>query len=138
MYSAIKAEVEIDTDDKTKSNKELLNQLFNCKRLIVCGQALSHCVKWTAIDILRDWNKRAKDELESDINIHNHKMFFLTDGSSSVGSFEMSCNDFLDDMVPKYDPKIFDPNNNHKYNCEFSLKNHKVTLTTCDHAFQNL
>lgn len=139
MYSVIKAEVAIPTDYLTQSNEALLNNLFNCKRLIVCGQALSHCVKWTVIDILKDWAIRATADGHRDKSIYDTKLFLLTDGSSSVGGFEMTCNDFLgEEGPPKYNPKTFDPEGKHVVNNLHSLKNHKVTLTTCSRAFYNL
>ena len=47
MYSAIKAEVVIEEDTEgTGENVRLLDNLLGANRLIVCGQALSHCVNF--------------------------------------------------------------------------------------------
>lgn len=84
MYSAIEAEVPIPTDPTTTTNYELLNQLKTAKRLLICGQALSHCVNFTTRDIMYHW----KDKKNSDI-------FVLEDGCSSVPGFEKFSNEFI-------------------------------------------
>ena len=55
----------------------------------MCGQALSHCVKWTVKDILIDWNRN---------NVPTHKLFLLQNGSSPVFRYEQDANEFLADM----------------------------------------
>jgi len=79
MYSVIEAEVPVPTDPGTTKNKKLLAELSQSKRLIVCGQALSHCVCWTVEDILTHW---------ATLNISYGKMFLLKDGTSSVYGHE--------------------------------------------------
>jgi len=86
MYSAIRAEVPVSNDETTLENKELLMQFKECKKLIVCGQALSHVVKLTVMDILDHWeknNKKAED------------MIILKDCSSSVYGFKDKGDSFL-------------------------------------------
>jgi len=60
MYSAIRAEVPVSNDETTLENKDLLMQFRLCKKLIICGQALSHVVKLTVMDIIEDWNNNNK------------------------------------------------------------------------------
>lgn len=80
MYSAIEAEVPVATDSTTTKNHDLLRRLRHPKRLIVCGQALTHCVCWTVYDILTDWRAHG-----CDVSV----MYLLRDGTSpvSVGDF---------------------------------------------------
>lgn len=80
MYSALKAEVEIPSDPATKLNVPLINDLAaTSSKIIVCGQALSHCVNFTARDLLEGWPKdRASD------------IIVLSDCASPVPSFEDS------------------------------------------------
>ena len=56
MYSALKAEVEYPKDKSTAFNDELLYSLKLADKLVVCGQALSHCVNQTVRDIISRWN----------------------------------------------------------------------------------
>lgn len=51
MYSAIQAEVPVDTS--TSLNHNLIGLLRSSDKLIVCGQALSHCVNFTVRDIVK-------------------------------------------------------------------------------------
>jgi nicotinamidase/pyrazinamidase len=55
MYSAIAAEVPVSSDASTKLNRKLLKQLNDCDKLIVSGQALSHCVNFTVRHIVEHW-----------------------------------------------------------------------------------
>ena len=80
MYSAIEAEVPVATDSTTTRNTEVLKKLRHARKLIVCGQALSHCVKWTVKDILDDWKEH---------NIDCQRMTFLQDGTSPVGKLSI-------------------------------------------------
>ena len=53
MYSALMAEVEDERDPRTSLNTSLLARINLADRVIVCGQALSHCVNYTLRDILK-------------------------------------------------------------------------------------
>ena len=79
MYSAIEAEVPVSTDPTTQRNDELLKKFEKCKRLVVCGQAISHCVRWTVHDICKHWE---------DNNLDMSRMYFCTDGTSPVYGYE--------------------------------------------------
>ena len=56
-------------------------------KLVICGQALSHCVNYTARDIVEHWPKVEMD-----------KLTVLEDCSSSVPGFEAAGEQFLSDM----------------------------------------
>lgn len=86
-YSAMKAEVELDEDPNTKYNWKFLEELKQFDRVLICGQALSHCVNFTVRDIVREWPKERTSDL-----------IVLTDCSSSVTGFEKEGNQFLQEM----------------------------------------
>lgn len=63
-------------------------QLKQSKQLIVCGQAMSHCVNYTVRDIVENW---PKDEM--------NKITLLSDCASSVPGFEAASEKFVEDMT---------------------------------------
>ena len=70
MYSAICAEVPLPSDPETQINHDLLQQLeLDCDRLIIGGQAMSHCVRCTVLDIVKYWKSDPK------------KIYLLEDGN---------------------------------------------------------
>lgn len=87
MYSAIAAEVPVPDDPLTSTNYKFLEQLKKSKKLVICGQALSHCVNYTTRDILKDWAPRKPADL-----------IILSDGSSSVTGCEEAGEKFKLDM----------------------------------------
>jgi len=86
MYSAICAEVEIKTDPSTSVDELLIERLNEADKLIICGQALSHCLNYTARDILKYWTKEPS------------RLCILIDCSSSVPGFEEDGEKFIRDM----------------------------------------
>jgi len=86
MYSAICAEVELESDPSTSIDENLIDRLNEADKLIVCGQALSHCVNFTVRDILKQWRSNPA------------KICVLTDCTSPVAGFEDQANQFLKDM----------------------------------------
>lgn len=86
MYSAIIAEVPMREDMSTHLNSKLLQKLHACPQLVVCGQALSHCVNFTVRDIVDNWRGE------------NSKIVVLEDASSPVEGFESAASEFLEDM----------------------------------------
>lgn len=87
MYSALSAEVPVNT--ATSFNTTAHQQLLQTKdnKLVICGQALSHCVNYTVRDIVEHW---PKDEM--------NKITLLQDCCSSVPGFEAAGDTFLQDM----------------------------------------
>jgi nicotinamidase/pyrazinamidase len=81
-YSAMAAEVPDESDPRTKFNVDLMAQLNAHDILIICGQALSHCVNFTARDIEKHWVGN-KD-----------RIILLKDCASAVGAFEQSAEEF--------------------------------------------
>jgi nicotinamidase/pyrazinamidase len=82
MYSALRAEVPISKE--TQLNRQLFNSLNQSDRIIVCGQALSHCVNYTVRDLMNNMNREEKK-----------KVILLEDCSSTVPYFEKDADNFL-------------------------------------------
>lgn len=84
-YSAMKAEVVMKDDPNTSFNSSLMTILKKFDKIIVAGQALSHCVNFTVRDIIT--------KLPKDTNV-----YLAIDTSSSVTGFEESSKKFLNDV----------------------------------------
>jgi nicotinamidase/pyrazinamidase len=68
----------------------------------VCGQALSHCVKYTVNDIIGQWSKEKS------------RIVILSNASSPVSGFEAKAQDFLESsrkqgLTVTTADKAFDP-----------------------------
>lgn len=90
MYSALKADVEIEGDCSTKINTALIESLQTYDKVLVCGEALSHCVNFTTRDLVDHWPKE-----------NLSKICILKDAASSVAGFEKAGEEFLQDMKDK-------------------------------------
>ena len=131
MYSAIEAEVPIESDPATTVNEELLNALGAAQRLIVCGQATSHCCNHTVRDIVKYCfgKEFVKDRADPDTKkleettsrckpLHLDKpdqIYLLQDCMSDVTSYEKDGESFFADMekiglklVYHDDPNLFE------------------------------
>jgi len=73
-YSAVKAEVTDPTDPTTQLNTKLIQTLMDADKILIAGEAGSHCVKNTVEDIA--------DGFGNDSYVQ--KMVLLTDGVSPV------------------------------------------------------
>mmetsp|Transcript_7811 Transcript_7811/g.13163 ORF Transcript_7811/g.13163 Transcript_7811/m.13163 type:complete len:294 (+) Transcript_7811:100-981(+) len=89
MYSAISAEVPLP-DDPVNFKAELYDGCVDTEKLVICGQALSHCVNFTVRDI------HARVVETGDLAASN--MYLLSDASSSVPGFEEHGTKFVEDM----------------------------------------
>jgi len=90
MYSALSAEVPLDDDPATQYNSALQQSLLPAsdeQQLLVCGQAMSHCVNYTVRDIVKNQPKEVTARLQ-----------LLTDCASSVTGFEAAGDEFVADM----------------------------------------
>ena len=85
MYSALAADVRVTNE--TSLNTKLQESLRTAKRLVVCGQAMSHCVNYTLRDIVAVNTTEASN------------IVLLTDCASAVPGFEEAARTFQDDMV---------------------------------------
>ena len=89
MYSALSADVEDPLDISTAFNHKLMSKLRLSDKIIICGQARSHVVKFTVLDILKYWHNDTS------------RLCLLEDGCSSVFGFEKQGQDFLDDICKR-------------------------------------
>ena len=87
MYSALRAEVEVEGDEATGLNRELIEKLSTRERVLVCGQAQSHCVNFTVRDLVEHWPESER-----------HRIWLLEDAMSSVPGFEAEGDAFIADM----------------------------------------
>jgi len=69
----------------TMFNVKLLDRLLESDRVLIGGQALSHCVNFSVRDLLSRWPKERRKDL-----------YMLSDASSSVKGFEKNGEEFLD------------------------------------------
>lgn len=88
MYSAVEAEVPLPEDQRTYTNAPLIAHLKRARKVVVCGQALSHCVNYTTRDVLKNWTGRNPSDI-----------ILLSDCASSVPGFEESGRKFIEDMA---------------------------------------
>ena len=87
-YSAVQAEVIDDQDISTKLNTLLVDILKNADEILITGEALSHCLCNTIIDIA---NNFGEDNIK--------KFVLLQDTTSNVVGFEKLGNNFIRDMT---------------------------------------
>ncbi|MGK0290188.1 MAG: nicotinamidase/pyrazinamidase [bacterium] len=86
-YSAVKADVERSDDPSTQLNIDFIGNLQKADRVYLCGQASSHCVANTVMDIVDNFGANPLGNL-----------YLIEDGMSPVPSFESLADDFFRDM----------------------------------------
>jgi nicotinamidase/pyrazinamidase len=86
-YSAVQAEVPDASDPATQLNTELIAELDRADRLLVAGEAGSHCVRATVEHIAEHLPSRRPD-----------KITLITDCMSPVGGFAEQQQAFFDAM----------------------------------------
>lgn len=96
MYSVISAEIPITLS--TCLNQSLLQSLYNSNKLVIAGQALSHCVNYTIRDIVTNSNNNTDDDESNTHSLRNEQIYLLTDCCSSVPGFEQNSIELLYDM----------------------------------------
>lgn len=84
MFSAFQGAVPVDNDSSTWYNDSLLNRLLQADRVLVAGQALSHCVNFSVRDLMSRWPKERMQDI-----------WLMTDTCSSVTGFEAKAKEFL-------------------------------------------
>jgi nicotinamidase/pyrazinamidase len=86
-YSALQAEVPDPADDDTQLNRALIASLDEADRIVIAGEANSHCVKATVEHLAQHMPSRRLD-----------KLVLLTDAMSPVSGFEAQAQSFLGDL----------------------------------------
>lgn len=89
-YSAVQAEVPDPRDTSTLLNGDLIKMLAEADRVLIAGEALSHCVANTVTDIA---NNFGEDNIK--------KLTLLTDCTSSVTGFENLGTNFIAEMTKR-------------------------------------
>jgi len=86
MYSAFKADVEVKGAIETKLNTIVLDHMFTYDHIVVCGQAASHCVMNSVIDMVAYFklNESQKPQI-----------FLLEDCASPVQGYEENTRRWL-------------------------------------------
>ena len=84
MYSVFKAEVPVPGCAETAMNEALVRELVAEPRVLICGQALSHCVNFSTRDLLAAW----PDGRMNDLGL-------LAGMSSPVAGFEKQADEFV-------------------------------------------
>ena len=91
-YSAIKADVEDPSDPTTQLNMQVISLLQDpeIQDILIAGEASSHCVYNTIVDIADNFGEE---------NIK--KFIFLEDASSAVPGFENLADEFVSKMTAR-------------------------------------
>lgn len=90
-YSAFKAEVyDPDDADGTGPNMKLVQYLKDAQYIYIAGEASSHCVRATVMDIAKHFG-----------DDYVKKFVFLEDASSPVPIAKQAADDFISEMVAK-------------------------------------
>lgn len=90
QYSAVMADVPDPDDETTALNRDLISDLAEADEILVGGEALSHCVGGTLLDI-------ANNIGEENIS----KLTLLTDATSNVGGCEALGQAYVDKLVAR-------------------------------------
>jgi nicotinamidase-related amidase len=90
-YSAIKAEVPDPKDNGTKINSNFINILEEADMILLLGEASSHCLAQTGIDIADNFADES----------YIKKLVYITDCASPVTGFESASDDFLTNMTAR-------------------------------------
>jgi nicotinamidase-related amidase len=88
-YSVFKADVEDPKDPSTRMNLKLVKDLDDADRILIAGEALSHCVANSGRDFIEQ------------IGTNISKITLLEDCCSNVPGFEKLGEDFVNEMVSK-------------------------------------
>lgn len=99
--SCFAAEVPVEGDEANERGRALLAKLCARDSVLVCGQASSHCVNFSARDLAAAW-KRTTTAGALDDEIARRRMgslVLLKDGMSPVPGFENEASKFLEDMA---------------------------------------
>lgn len=89
-YSAVKADVPDDDDETTQLNTRLIETIKKADRIIVGGEASSHCWLFTMKDIADNFGDASLQ-----------KFVLLEDGTSPVGGFEQVAKDGFKELVDR-------------------------------------
>jgi len=87
MYSAFKAEIPLLKDPSTKMNYAFVNELLKYNKVIVAGQASSHCVNYSVRDLASMYPQHRRSQI-----------YIARDAMSAVQGAEEAEKTFYTDM----------------------------------------
>eukprot|EP01038_Epipyxis_sp_PR26KG_P011683 gene11683-15644_t len=87
FYSALSADVKDPNDPSTHFDKKLLAKLETCDKLLICGQASSHCVNHTLRDLMSHWHGEPS------------RIVYLEDCASPVAGFQLKSEELKRDAL---------------------------------------
>lgn len=91
QFSVVQADVPIPNDENTHLNKRLIEELESFDEILIGGEAGSHCVANSVIDISDNFLNKSS----------NKKLTLLVDAISPVSGFEEFQNEFIKNMKEK-------------------------------------
>jgi nicotinamidase-related amidase len=105
-YSAVMADVEIPKNPKTVLNTNFIQQYNNADLILIAGEALSHCVRFTFEDIFKTLGDKAikKFMLLTDATSNVPVPCFIKDGEdfikkyTAMGMQTCTCAEFADNV----------------------------------------
>ena len=89
-FSAVRAEVIDDDDPSTAENQELFNTVLQADMILLAGEAGSHCLANTALDLVKHFGHMHAAE----------KLVLLSDTTSPVPGFEYLQEGFIKRLTP--------------------------------------
>lgn len=90
-YSAVKADVPVPDDPATQLNLKLIRTLERYDKIVIAGEARTHCVANTVRDIIHNLSNPAWAE----------KFVLLSDAMSDIPGFEKFAADFMHEMFAR-------------------------------------
>lgn len=88
--SCFAAEVPVQGDEANDKGRAMLAKLCARDRVLVCGQASSHCVNFSARDLAAAWKRTTAGALEDEVARRRMgNLVLLKDGMSPVSGFEV-------------------------------------------------
>jgi nicotinamidase/pyrazinamidase len=92
-YSAVKADVPDSNDPSTQVNFDIVDSPLENDIVLLAGEARSHCLANTVLDMANDFNKQVDDFIS--------KFTLLEDATSDVPGFENLGENFVKEMVSR-------------------------------------
>ena len=101
IASCFAAEVPVEGDEANERGQAQLAKLCARDKVLVCGQASSHCVNFSVRDLAAAWDTTTAEGAPEDDSARRRMagIVLLKDGMSPVPGFENEASKFFDDMA---------------------------------------
>jgi len=93
MYSAFKADVEVPGAPETSLNKHILDRMYGYDNVFMCGEARSHCVRYSFDDMVEYFKTKSGKK---------PTCILLSDCATDITGFEEATQTWMKDLS-KYD-----------------------------------